>query len=82
MTDEELLERIERDSEVMGGKPVIRGTRITVEYLLDLLGHGATTEEIVDEYDGLDREDLHAALLFAKRSLADTTFMPFSRESA
>jgi uncharacterized protein (DUF433 family) len=44
----------------MGGQPIIRGTRLTVSYILSLLAHGSTIEEILAEYSGLDREDLRA----------------------
>lgn len=47
MKDQELLERITLNPKVMTGKPVIKGTRLTVEYILNLLAHGATTEEIL-----------------------------------
>jgi len=47
MDDQQLLERITLDPEVMTGKPVIKGTRLTVEYVLNLLAHGATEEEIL-----------------------------------
>lgn len=80
MSDEQLLERISLDPKVMTGKPVIRGTRLTVEYILNLLAHGATTEEILAEYKGLAREDIQACILFATRSLGDTTFMPLVAE--
>ena len=76
MTDRQLLERISCDPRVMVGKPVIKGTRLTVDYILNLLGHGATFDAILDEYDGLEREDIQACLLFASRSLSDTTFLP------
>jgi uncharacterized protein (DUF433 family) len=66
----------------MVGKPVIRGTRLTVDYLLNLLAHGSTIEEILGEYEGLEREDIRAALLFASKSLADAAFMPMVAESA
>lgn len=56
--DEQLLERITINPKVMVGKPVIRGTRLTVEYILNLLAHGATVEEILQEYKGLTREDI------------------------
>lgn len=82
MTDKELLQRVTCDSRVMVGKPVIRGTRLTVDYLLNLLAHGSTIEEILDEYEGLEREDIRAALLFASKSLADAAFMPMVGESA
>jgi uncharacterized protein (DUF433 family) len=80
MREEELLQRITLNPAVMVGKPVIVGTRLTVEYILGLLAHGATVEEILDEYDGLAREDIQACLLFATRSLESTTFMPLAIE--
>ena len=76
MTDEKLLERITINPKVMVGKPVVKGTRLTVEYILNLLAHGATAEEIQGEYDGLTHEDVHGCLLFASRFLGDATFMP------
>jgi uncharacterized protein (DUF433 family) len=53
MTDQQLLENISFDPTVVVRKPVIRGTRLTVEYILGLLAHGATVEEILKEYEGL-----------------------------
>lgn len=82
MRDEQLLERITTNPKVMVGKPVIRGTRLTVEYILNLLAHGATVEEILQEYKGLMREDIQACILFATRALENTTFMPLITESA
>lgn len=75
MSDQELLERIVLDPKVMTGKPVIRGTRLTVEYILNLLAHGATVEEVLEEYDGLTREDIRACLLFATKSLESSVFL-------
>jgi len=80
MNDDLLLERIAVNPKVMVGKPVIRDTRLTVEYILGLLAHGATVEEILHEYEGLTREDIQACLLFATRTLQDTDFMPLTVE--
>ena len=82
MTDEKLLERITTDQNVMLGKPVIKGTRLTVEFILNLLAHGSTAEEILDEYHGLTLEDIQGCLLYAKRSLSDTEIVPLVREAA
>jgi len=68
----QLLERITLNPKVMVGKPVIRGTRLTVQYILGLLAHGASIEEILKEYEGLTREDILACLLFATESLEST----------
>ena len=62
----ELLERIVVDENIMVGQPVIRGTRLTVRYILNILGHGATVEEILQEYDGLTVDDIQACILFTR----------------
>ena len=82
MSDKELLGRIAIDPRVMVGKPVIRGTRLTVEFILGLLGHGATAAEILDEYEGLTQEDIQACLLFAGKVLEDASFAPLLGETA
>lgn len=82
MSDKELLQRVTCDPAVMVGKPVIRGTRLTVDYVLNLLAHGSAIDDILDEYIGLEREDIQAALLFASKSMANTFFMPLEAESA
>jgi len=82
MKDQQLLKRIALDPKVMVGKPVIKGTRLTVEYILNLLAHGATVEEILEEYDGLALEDIQACLLFATKSLESTVFGPLVMEPA
>ena len=82
MTDQILLERITLNPKVMVGKPVIRGTRLTVECILNLLAHGATIAEILDEYQDLTPEDIQACLLFARESLSRTEFMPLVLETA
>lgn len=61
-----LLERIETDPQVMLGKPVIRGTRITVELLIEKLAAGNSIEEILDDYPQLTREDVLAAMAYAR----------------
>ena len=82
MIDRALLERIRVDPAIAVGKPVIQGTRLTVEYILNLLGHGATVDEVLKEYDGLTEADIRACLLFAAQSLDDTSFMPLVGEPA
>ncbi len=80
MKDEKLLGRIVINPKVMGGKPVIRGIRLTVEYILNLLAHGAKAEEILQEYKGLTQDDIRACLLFATKALENTEFMPLAVE--
>ena len=76
MADEQLLERIAIDPDVMVGKPVVKGTRLAVEHILNLLAHGATAGEILEEYEGLVQEDIQSCLLFATRSLEAVSFLP------
>jgi uncharacterized protein (DUF433 family) len=81
MSENELLARIAINPKIVLGKPVIKGTRLTVEYVLNLLAHGTTFEEILQEYEGLTVEDIQACLLFATRSLESTDFMPLGSET-
>jgi uncharacterized protein (DUF433 family) len=62
-----LNERITIDPEICHGKPTIRGLRYPVEVILELLSAGMTTEQILADYDDLDREDILAALNYATR---------------
>lgn len=64
-------ERIETNPDIMFGKPVIKGTRITVEQLLRKLGAGMPPEEILREHPRLSAEDIRAAEAFAADYLAD-----------
>jgi uncharacterized protein (DUF433 family) len=57
--------RISVDPRVLVGKPVIKGTRIAVEFVIDLLGRGWTKEQILREYDHLSAEDIQACLAYA-----------------
>jgi len=68
-----IQERIEVNPEVMLGKPVIRGTRVTVELVLRKLSEGATEADLLDAYPRLTRQDIQAALAYAASSLAHET---------
>lgn len=59
------LDRIIANPEIMLGKPVIKGTRITVEFILEQLAEGATTEELLLDYPGLIKEDIQACLAYS-----------------
>ncbi|MEM8675500.1 MAG: DUF433 domain-containing protein [Cyanobacteria bacterium P01_G01_bin.67] len=76
MSDQELISRSTINSQGMVGKPVTKGTRLTVEYILNLVAHGSSIAEIIEEYNGLVEVDIAACLLFASQSLESTTFMP------
>ncbi len=82
MEKEKLLQRIVINPRVMIGKPVIRGTRLAVSFVLSLLASGVTIDEILKEYDGLTREDVLACLLFASEALEDNSFVPLTVETA
>jgi len=79
--NEDLLERISINPRVMVGKPVICGTRLTVEYILGLLAHGTSIDEILEEYPGLEKNDIYACLLFASKALQDASFIPIMAEA-
>jgi uncharacterized protein (DUF433 family) len=66
----DLKERITTNPEVLLGKPVIRGTRITVETILRKLAEGATFDELLEAYPSLSREDILAALAYSAEVLA------------
>ena len=62
-------DRITTDPAILGGKPIIKGTRISVEFILELYASGAAKEEILRNYPHLSEEDIHAALSYAIRFL-------------
>jgi len=71
---------IKSDPEVMMGKPVIAGTRITVEQILEKLAAGETVEQIIDEHSHLTKEGVYAALAFAPEALQADIVDPIQLE--
>lgn len=67
MTLDPLLSRITVDPDVGHGKPSIRGLRYPVELILELLSSGMSVDEVLEDYDDLEREDVHAALVYAAK---------------
>lgn len=65
--EEELLNRIVIDPNILAGKPVIKGTRIPVHLIIELLANGLTSQQILREYPELKQEDIKAALLYASK---------------
>ncbi len=61
------MERITVNPRILGGKPIIEGTRLSVEFVLDLLASGVSEEDILEDYPHLGREDIHACLRYAAR---------------
>lgn len=66
-----MLDRITADPAIFGGKPIVRGMRISVELILSLLAQGETVEVILDDYPGLVPEDIRACLAYGHAVLAD-----------
>ena len=64
-TSQELLGRITARPDVFGGKPIVRDMRISVELVLSLLSQGATQEELLEDYPGLEPEDVRACIAYA-----------------
>lgn len=75
---EALLNRIELNPNVLAGKPVIKGTRLSVQFILGLLAHGETPQSIIEEYNYISEEDIRACLLFANEVLENNFFAPLS----
>ena len=65
--ENQLLARITHHPDICHGNPCIRGLRYPVEFVLELLSSGMTGEEILSDYDDLEKEDIQAVLLFAAR---------------
>ena len=65
MNEKELLYRITISPEIMVGKPTIRGLRITIDQILKALAAGINTNELLEDYPELEKEDIEAALLYA-----------------
>lgn len=70
--------RIVTNPKVLQGKPVIEGTRISVAFVLELITSGMTVDEIVKEYPGLTREDLLAAVDYARQVVDNEDVIPVS----
>lgn len=71
------LDRIAVDPDIVHGKPRIRGTRVTVQVILELLGAGGSVEELLTEYDELTRDDVLAALEYAANVAGGTKVRSF-----
>lgn len=69
-----MFDRITSDPAILAGKPCVKGTRISVEFILELIASKATHEQIVAKYPQLSLSDVEQAVLFAAHSLKNTTF--------
>jgi len=66
---------ITADSKILGGKPIIRGTRISVDFILELFASGASREEILADYPHLSSEEISACLTFAAHAIKNEIYL-------
>jgi uncharacterized protein (DUF433 family) len=71
------LDRIVIDPDILVGKPVVKGTRLSVDFLLGLLAQGWAESEILRNYPGLERQDLLACWAYASEALSQEKVYPF-----
>ena len=71
MTERALLRRIAVDPKIMLGKPVIKGTRLPVEIIVEKVAYGATINDLKKDYPFLTQDDVRAALLYAAKRIAN-----------
>ncbi|MGH8673352.1 MAG: DUF433 domain-containing protein [Burkholderiales bacterium] len=69
--EQALLNRITADPKIFGGKPIVRGMRISVETVVSLLAQGESVEAILEDYPDLTREDVRACLAYAHAVIAN-----------
>jgi uncharacterized protein (DUF433 family) len=69
-------ERITIDPNILVGKPVIKGTRLAVEFVIELLAQGWTEQQVLENYPGIVDEDIHACLAYASAALRDEKVYP------
>jgi uncharacterized protein (DUF433 family) len=76
MTETELLARITVNPKIFGGKPIIRGRRLAVEHILGMLAAGETIDGLLTCYPWLQRDDVLACLLYARRAVGSERYAP------
>lgn len=79
MNEQQLLERITVNPKIFGGKPIIRGRRLAVEHILGMLAAGDTIETLLEAYSWLEKEDVQACLIYARRLLGHERVERLSR---
>ena len=70
------FDRITSDPNILGGKACVRGMRISVSLIVNLVANGMTVEEIIDEYPDLEPEDIQQALRYAAWAAEDAVYIP------
>jgi uncharacterized protein (DUF433 family) len=82
MDESELLNRITVNPAIFGGKPIIRGRRLAVEHVLGMLAAGDTAEVLLQGYPWLEKEDIQACLVYARRMVGHERIEPLKVEPA
>ncbi len=77
MDEDRLLQRITVSPKIFAGKPIIRGRRLAVEHILGMLAAGDSAETLLAGYPWLEREDIQACLLYARRLVGHERVEPF-----
>jgi len=77
MSEAELLSRIIFNPSIFGGKPIIRGRRIAVQHVLDMLASGDSVEIILSGYPFLEKQDIQACLVYARKIVGHERIEPF-----
>jgi uncharacterized protein (DUF433 family) len=72
-------DHIHSDSDIAAGKPVVQGTRLSVDFILDLLAEGWSEEEILENYPSLSPTDLRAVFAYTAECMRDEQYHPFER---
>jgi uncharacterized protein (DUF433 family) len=67
--------RIIANKNILGGKPIIKGTRLSVEFVLELLASGVSEDEILQDYPHMTRDDIHACLEYAAHAMKNEIIM-------
>ena len=81
MDEERLLERITYNPKIFGGKPIIRGRRLAVEHILGMLASGDTAETILEGYPWMEKQDIQACLIYARRVVGHERIEPLLLET-
>jgi uncharacterized protein (DUF433 family) len=79
MKHRNLSKRITSNPMILGGKPIIKGTRISVEFILELLASGAMESEILQDYPHLKSKDIKACLDYAARSMQNEIYLDMEK---
>ena len=77
-----MIERITANPKILGGKPIIKGSRLSVAFILELLASDVSEEEILGDYPHLTRDDIHACLKYAARSCRNEIYVKLESDPA